>query len=71
MKDAISSGLLASSCRFRFFGKADDQLLRLHLHARDPGMNEASIVNRLGRFEVLPNRFDDQRLDIRCRHPAY
>lgn len=31
----------------------DDQLLQLNLNARDPGINEASVVNRRGRFEVL------------------
>jgi len=59
MNGAIGSGLLAIACLFRFFGKVHNQLLRLNLNARDPGRNEASVVDRLGRFEVLPNRFDD------------
>lgn len=49
MKAAIGPLLLAIGCRFRFFDKADDQLLRLDLNARDPGVYEASVVNRLGR----------------------
>jgi hypothetical protein len=40
MKGAIGFGLLAIACLFRFFGKADNQLLRLNLNARDPS-NEA------------------------------
>ena len=59
MDDANGSGLLAIACPFRFFGKVDNQLLRLNLNARDLGINEASVVNRLGRFDVLPDRFDD------------
>ena len=59
MNDAVGSDLLAIACPFRFFGKVDNQLLRLNLNARDPGRNEASVVDRLGRFEVLPHRFDD------------
>ena len=59
MKGANRSGLLAISSRIRFFGKVDDQLLRLNHNARDPRINEDSVANRLGRFEVLPNRFDD------------
>jgi hypothetical protein len=35
MKGAIGSDLFATGCRFRFFGKADDQLLRLNFNARD------------------------------------
>ncbi len=61
MDDAIGSGILAITftCPFGFFGKMDNQLLRLNLNARDPGTNEGSVVDRLRRFEVLPNRFDD------------
>ena len=59
MKGAIGSGLLAIGRRFRFFGKAENQLLRLNLNARDPGTNDDAVVNRLGRFEVLPNGFDN------------
>ena len=70
MKGAIGSGLLAIARPFRFFGKAKDQLLRLNLDASDAGTNENSVVNRLGGFEVLPNRFNNQGLDISCRHPA-
>jgi hypothetical protein len=55
MNGAVDSGLLAFACPLRFFGKVDDQLLRLDLNARDLGSNEASVVNRLGLFEVLPN----------------
>ena len=70
LKDAVGSGLLAIGCRFRFSGELDDQLLRLDLDARDMGVDEAAVVNRLGRLEVLSNRFDDQRLDLGCRDPA-
>jgi len=52
-------GFLAIGCRVRFAGYLDDQLFRLNLNARDPGSNEAAVVNRPGRFEVLPNRLDD------------
>ena len=52
-------------------GKLDDQLLRLDLDARNVGVDEAAVVNRLRQFEMLPNRSDDQRLDLGCRHPAY
>jgi hypothetical protein len=44
------------------FGSAvrvDDQSLRLSFNARDMGIDEASVVNRLARFEVFPNRFDE------------
>src|ERR1700688_1387423 len=71
MKNAIGSGLLAIAYPFWFFGKADDQLLRLNINACDPGINDVSFVNRLGQFEGLSNRFDDQRLDISCRHSAH
>ena len=50
-------GFLAIGCRLWVAGYLDDQLFRLNLNARDPGSNEAAVVNRPGRFEVLPNRF--------------
>src|SRR6266481_4702535 len=51
-------------------GKVDDQLLRPDLDARDVGLDEATVVNRRRRFEMLPNRPYDQHLDVGCRHPA-
>ena len=62
----MGASLLAIGCRVRFAGKVYEQLLRLDLYAGDPGINQGAVVNRLGQFEVLPNRSDDYRLD-RCR----
>jgi hypothetical protein len=56
MKGAISFGLLAISGSFRFLGESDDQLFRVNLNARDPDMNMASVVNRLGWLEIRPAR---------------
>ena len=45
-------------------------LLRLHLDARDVGVDEAAVVNRRRWFEMLPSRPYDQRLNLGCRNSA-
>ena len=58
-KDVMGVGFLAIGCRLWVAGYLDDQLFRSNLNACNPGSNEATVANRLGRFEVLPNRFDN------------
>ena len=55
---------------FSGLGKLDDQLLRLDLDPRNVSADEAAVVNRCRRFEMLPNRPCDQRLDLGRWHPA-
>ena len=64
----MGRGLLVMGYRARFASQLDHQLLCLNLNAGDPGSYETAIINRWGRFEVLPNRFDDQRLNSSCWH---
>ena len=64
----MGRGLLVMGYRARFASQLDHQLLCLNLDAGDPGSYETAIINRWGRFEVLPNRFDDQRLNSSCWH---
>ena len=52
-------------------GKADDQLIRLHLDSRNVIFNEALVVSRLCRFQTLPNRLDHERLDVSRGHSAH
>jgi len=33
-------------------------------------MDETAVVDRLRGFEMIPNRFDDQRLDLTGRYAA-
>jgi hypothetical protein len=49
----------------------DDQLLRLDLDAHDVSMDKTPVVNGLGWLEMVPNRLDDQRLDLSCRYAAH
>ena len=56
---------------FSRLGKLDQQSLRLYLDARDVGIDQAPIVGRRQGFQMLPNRPDDQRLDVGRGYPAY
>ena len=49
-KDVMGVGFLAIGCRLWVAGYLDDQLFRLNLNACNPGSNEATVANRLGRF---------------------
>ena len=72
--------LAAPSCRClpprhlkctRWLGKLDDQPAQLDLNTRKVSMDETAVFDGLRGFEMVPNRFDDQRLDLSCRHPAH
>jgi hypothetical protein len=52
-------------------GKLDDQLSRLHLNAHNVSFDEVTIVNRLCRFQMLPNLLDHERLDVSRGHSAH
>ncbi len=69
--EACLSPSLALTIDLLRWCKLDDQLLRLDLDARNVGVDEAPVVNRLRWLEMLPNRSCDQRLDLGCRHSAY
>ena len=72
MGHEVRHWLWSSRCAFfRFFEPVGPTLFRLDLDACNVGTDEASVVNRLGWLEVLPNRSDYQRLDLSCRHTAH
>ena len=54
-----------------WLGKLDDQPTQLDLDARNVSMDETAVINGLRGFEMVPNRFDDQRLDGSCRYAAH
>ena len=49
----------------------DDQPVRLDLDARDVTMDETAVINGLRGSEMVPNRFDDQGLDLTGRYAAH
>jgi hypothetical protein len=70
-RDLKSARLLATCYRFWCLSKMNDQLVRLNLDARDVSIDKTAVINGLRRFEMVPNRFDDQRLDRSCRNTAH
>jgi hypothetical protein len=59
MKDVMGGGLFAIGCRARFASQLDHQLLCSNLNARYLRSNQSAVINRQGRFKMLPNRFYD------------
>jgi len=49
----------------------DDQTIRLDLHARKVSVDDATVVNGLRGFEMVPNQFDHQDLNGSCRYAAH
>jgi hypothetical protein len=70
-RDLKSARPLATCFRLRCLGKTDDQLVRLDLDAGDVSVDEIAVISGLRRFEMVPNRLDDQRLDRSCRYAAH
>ena len=52
-------------------GKLDDELIRLDLDADHMRLHDAGVVVGLLQFEMLPDGFDHQRLDLDGRHPRH
>src|SRR5262249_13135871 len=53
-----------------YIGEFDDQPVRLDLDPGDPIVDEDRVLDLGGCFEVTPNRFCDEGLDLVCRDPA-
>ena len=49
----------------------DDQLAWLDLNARDITIDKTAVVDGQRGFEMVPNRFDDQRLDLGSWYPVH
>lgn len=39
-----------------------------YLYADGMGLDQGTVIDFPRRFDMLPNRFEDDRLDLACRH---